>query len=138
MCQFLCSRSFQSKTGPFRLKPKSGFLTQSKKSFSTGSASPKSQSKTCFEAIASLNPPQHTHPHAHTPIPGTTQQNHTTAPKPSGLLSLMLLLAASQRGAYLTPPTSSVYHTMAAARGIGVISSTTAMPAVKWPVPSWS
>ena len=29
------------------------------------------------------------------------------------LLSLLLLLAASQRGTFLVPPASSVYHTMA-------------------------
>ena len=83
-----------------RLKPKSGFLTQSKKAqlfstensdwriqsknstFSTGSASRKTQSKKLpvekfsrkslrlfFEPIASLLQPQNTHLHAHTPTP---------------------------------------------------------------------
>ena len=82
-----------------------------------------------FEPIASLIPPKNTHQHAHTPIPGTTQQYHTTAPTlPS--LSLLLLLAASQRGALPAPPASSVYHTTAVARVIDAISPTTVMPAV--------
>ena len=63
-----------------------------------------------FEPIASLIPPQKTHPHAHTSIPGTTHQYHTTAPT-LPWLSLLLLLAASQRGALLAPLASSVYHT---------------------------
>ena len=33
-----------------------------------------------FEPIASLISPQNAHPHAHTPIPDTTQQYHTSAP----------------------------------------------------------
>ena len=71
----------------------------------------KTQSKkfyTCFfQPIASLILPQNTHPHDHTPIPGTTQQYHTTAstlPWPS----LLLLLAASQRGALLMLPAQVV------------------------------
>ena len=55
-----------------------------------------------FEPIASLIPPQSTHPHAHTPISGTTQQYHITAPT-LPLLSLLLLFAASQRGALRSP-----------------------------------
>ena len=72
---------------------------------STGSASRKLVEKNVhlfFYPIASLVPPPTTHPHAHTPIPGTTQQYHTTAPKLTWL-SLLLLLAASQRGAFLAP-----------------------------------
>ena len=82
-----------------------------------------------FEPIASLIPPQNTHPHAHTTIPGTTQQYHTTAPT-LPWLSLLLLLAASQRGALLAPLASRVYHTTAVARVIDAIVPTTATPAV--------
>ena len=45
-------------------------------------------------------------------------------------VSLMLLLAASQRGAFLLPLASSVYHTTAAARGLGPMLPPTAAPAV--------
>ena len=45
-------------------------------------------------------------------------------------LSLLLLFAASQRGAVLVPLDSSVYHTTAAARGIDPMLPTTAAPAV--------
>ena len=140
--------------GPSPAEAQIGFLIQSKKKsffysaffdeqfdwqiqskkfiFSSGSASRKSKviRKRIFEPIASLISPQNTHPHAHTPIPGTTQQHHTTAPTLVWLLSLLLLLAASQRGAYLASPASSVYHTMAAARGIDVILPTTVTLAV--------
>ena len=83
-----------------------------------------------FEPIASLIPPQNTPPHAHTPIPGTTQQYHTTAPT-LPWLSLLLLLAASQRGALLAPLASSMYHTTAVARVIDDMLPTTATP-VAW------
>ena len=71
----------------------------------------------------------HTHTRYHTPIPGTTQQYHTTAPTLASLPSLLLLLAASQRGALLAPLANSVYHTTAAARNIDAILPTTATPA---------
>ena len=45
-------------------------------------------------------------------------------------LSLLLLLAASQRGTFLALLASSVYHTAAAQRGIDPILPTTATPAV--------
>ena len=45
-------------------------------------------------------------------------------------LLLLLLLAASQRGALLAPLASSVFHTTAVARVIDAILPTTAMPAV--------
>ena len=91
--------------------------------FPTGSASRKTQSKkfyTCFLflPVASLIPPQQTH--THTPIPGTTQQYHTTTPT-LPWLSLLLLLAASQRGALLAPLSISVYHTTAVARVIDAV-----------------
>ena len=141
--------------GRFRLKPKSSFLTKSKKgdfdstfptefsdwgiqsknlTFSTGSVDlsvEKLKSKkfyTCF-----LNPSHRSSHHktqTHTPIPGTTQQYHTTAPT-LPWLSLLLLLAASQRGALVAPLASSVYHTTAAARVVDVILLTTATSAVE-------
>ena len=46
------------------------------------------------------------------------------------MLSLLLLLAESQRGAFLVPLASSVYHTTAAARGLDPMLPTTAAPAV--------
>ena len=103
---------------------------QSKKStFSTRSASRKTQVEKVlhlfFEPIASLIPPQNTHPHAHTPIPGATQQYHTTA-RTLPWLSLLLLLAASQRGAVLALLASSMYHTTAVARVIDALLPTTA------------
>ena len=70
-----------------------------------------------------------THPHAHTPISGTAQQYHTTAPT-LPWLSLLLLLAASQHGALLAPLASSVYLTTAVARVIDAILPTTATPTV--------
>ena len=72
-----------------------------------------------------------THTRYHRPIPGTTQQYHTTAPT-LPWLSLLLLLAASQRGALLAPLASSVYHTTAVARVIDAVLPTTATPPVAW------
>ena len=83
-----------------------------------------------FEPIVSLIPPQNTHPHTHTPVPGPTPQYLMKAPTLAWLLSLLLLLAAIQRGAFLVPPANSVYYTMSAARGIDAILPTTATPAV--------
>ena len=65
----------------------------------------------------------------HTPIPGTTQQYHITAPT-LPWRSLLLLLSASKRGALLAPLASSVYRTTAVARVIDAILLTTAAPAV--------
>ena len=45
-------------------------------------------------------------------------------------LSQLVLLAASQRGAFLVLLASSVYHTTAAARGLDPILPTTAAAAV--------
>ena len=136
------------------MRPKLGFLTQSKKGFFDSTFFDRvfrlgdplekldvfdwiCQSKNSvekklhlfFEPIASLIPPQKKHPHAHTPIPGTTQQYHTTAPSPPWP-SLLLLLAASQRGALLAPLASNIYHTTAVARVIDAILPTTATPTV--------
>ena len=98
----------------------------SKKNYRVDPPLEKVSRKRC-EPIALLNLHK---THTNTPIPGTTQQNHTTAPTLAPRLSLLLLLAASQSGAFLALPASSVYHTMAAARGIDVILPTTATPAV--------
>ena len=45
-------------------------------------------------------------------------------------LPLLLLLAVSQRGAFLVPLPSNVYHTTAAPRGLDLMLPTTAAPAV--------
>ena len=70
-----------------------------------------------FESIASLIPPQNTHPHAHTPIPGTTQQYHTTAPT---LPWLSLPLLSRRKSAWRTPSSSArqqrVSHDSSSAR----------------------
>ena len=79
-----------------------------------------------FEPIASFIPPPNTHPHTHT-------RYHTAASYKAltlAWLSLLLLLAASQRGAFLVPLVSSVYHTTAAACDIDPMLPTTAAPAV--------
>ena len=135
------------------MKPKSGFLAQSKKGFfgSTffdcvfrlGDPVEKvvffhwiCQSKNSvekvlhlfFEPIASLIPPPYTptRPHTHTRYHIAVSYTAPTLP----WLSLLLLLAASQHDAFLAPLASSVYHhTTAAARGIDLIVPTTATPA---------
>ena len=122
-------------------------MTQSKKSsfrlncfrlsFPTGGSSRKAPSKKFCTCL--FNPSHrssHHKAHTHTPKPGTTQQYHTTAPTVAWL-SLRLLLAASQRGAFLAPLASSVYHTTTAARGIDVISPITATPAVALAALGW-
>ena len=82
-----------------------------------------------LEPLASLIPSRNPGPHAYIPITGITPQYHTTAPTLALLLSLLLLVAASQRGTFLALPASSLYHTMPAARDIDVILPTTATPA---------
>ena len=132
--------------GLFRLKPKSGFLTQSKKPFSTQLFSTENsdwriQSKNSvakvfhvfFEPIASLIPPPNTHPHGHTATHPYQVQYHTAVPYKAvtlAWLSQLLLLAASQRGAFLALLASSLYHTTAAARGLDPMLPTTAAPSV--------
>ena len=70
----------------------------------------------------------------HTPTRPHTHTRYHTAVSYKALtlawLSLLLLLAARQRGASLVPLASSVYHTTAAARGIDPMLPTTAKPAV--------
>ena len=73
---------------------------------------------------------EHTHkatrPHTHTRYHTAVLYKALTL----AWLSLLLLLAASQRGAFLVPLASSVCHTTAEARGIDPMPSTTAAPAV--------
>ena len=129
--------------GLFRLNPKSGFLTQSRKGlstqlFSTENSDWRIQSKNSVEKvshvfhepIASPIPPQNT---LTTTRPHTYTRYHTAVSYKAltlRWLSLLFLLAASQRGAFLVPLSSSVYHTTAAARGIDHMLPTTATPAV--------
>ena len=84
-----------------------------------------------FESIASPIPPPNTHPHGHT---ATHHTRYHTAVSYKALtlawLSLLLLLASSQRGAFLVPLASSVYHTSAPPRGLDPMLPTTAAPAV--------
>ena len=128
---FLHSRKMAFSTQLFSTEFSDWGIQSKNSNFSTGSLSRKTLSKkfyTCF-----FNPSHRsfhkTHPHAHTPIPGTTQQYHTTAPT-LPWLSLLLLLATSQHGALLAPLASSMYHTTAVARVIDAILPTTATPAV--------
>ena len=65
------------------------------------------QSETSFNP--SHRPSHHKSTKAHTPISGTIQQYHTSAPTLAWLLSLLLLLAARKHDKSLAPPASSVY-----------------------------
>ena len=71
-----------------------------------------------------------TRPHGHTPI--HTKYHTAVSYKALTLtwLSQLLLLAASQRGAFLVLLANSVYHTTAAARGLDPMLPTTAAAAV--------
>ena len=160
---FSYSRSCQSRTAVSDWSPNRAFLHSWKRAYSTqlfstefsdwgiqsknstsstGSISRKTQSKklyTCF-----FNPSHrssHHKTHTHTPahpyqVPGTTQQYHTTAPT-LPWLSLLLLLAASQRGALLAPLARSMYHMTAVARVIDAILPITATPAVALAALGW-
>ena len=66
--------------------------------------------------------------HTHT-LKGVILQYHTAA-MTLPWLSLLLLLAASQRGGLLAPLPARVYHTTAAARDIDAMLPTMATPAV--------
>ena len=129
----------QPKTAFFDLIPNRAFLHSRKRAFSTqlfsaefsdwGIQSKNSVEKVShvfFQPIASLIPPQNTHPHAHTPIyqvPHSMQQRrlwpgcHCCSFSPQVSVAHSLLV-------------SSVYHTTAAAHGIDAILPTTATPAV--------
>ena len=93
-------------------------------SFSTGGSSRKVESH--------RSSPHRTHTHTAT-RPHTHIRYHTAVSHMAltlAWLSLLLLLAASQRGAFLVPLASSVYRTTAATRGIDPMLPTTAAPAV--------
>ena len=155
---FLIQSDLSVENGLFRLKPKSSFLIQSKRAFSTqlfstensdwriqsknstfstgsSSSSRKTQSKkfyTCFLNRSHRSSHHQTLTHRAT-RPHTHTRYHTAVSYKSltlAWLSLLLLLAASQRSAFLVPLTSSVYHTTAAARGTDPMLPTTAAPAV--------
>ena len=76
----------------------------------------------------------HHQTHTHTATrPHTYTRYHTAVPYKAltlASLSQLLLLAGSQRGAFLVPLASSVYHTTAAARGLDPMLPTTAAAAV--------
>ena len=117
----------------FRLSDPTGTSSRKGPSIYTGGVSVKLPSRRRVMK-PSHRSSHHKNTHTHTStlpaVPGTTPQHHTTALTLAWLISLLLLLAASQRGAFLAPLTSSVYHTMAVACGIDVILQTTATPAV--------
>ena len=154
---FLIQSNLSVENGLFQLKPKSSFLTQSKKRFFDSTffdwefrlADPVEkvecfdcilQSKNSvgkvlhvfFEPIASFIPPPNTHPHSHTATyhPYLVPQCSIMQGAALAWLSLLLLLAASRRGAFPVPLASSVYHKTAAARGIDSMLPTTSAPAV--------
>ena len=124
--------------GLFRLKPKIGLsytvenelfrLNFCRLSFPTG--------RPCRKILRVFFNPSHrsshhkTHTNTSTHLYQVTQRYHTAAPTLPRLLSLLLLLVASQRGAFLAPLVSNVYRTMATASGIDAILPTTATPAV--------
>ena len=93
-----------------------------------------------IEPIATPIPPRNKRPHGHTPIPGTTLLYHIRRWR---WLSLLLLFAASQRGAFLSIVVSGVllssivYHTTAAARGPNLMLPTTTAPAVALAALGW-
>ena len=156
---FLIQSDLSVENGLFRLKPKSGFLTQSKKGlfrlnfFSTENSDWRIQSKNSTLQLIRLADPveklgrknlhvfwnrshrssnRQTHTHTAT-RPHTHTRYHTTVLYKAltlAWLSLLLLFAASQRGAFLVPLASSVCHTTGAARGIDPMLPTTAALAV--------
>ena len=94
-----------------------------------------------FEPIASFIQPPNTRSHGH---PATRPHTHIRCNREVSYkavtlawLSLLLLLAASQRAAFLVPLTSSVYDTTTAVRGINPILPTTAAPAVALAALGW-
>ena len=144
---FLIQSDLSVENGIFRLKPKSSFFTQSKKErmsfssqlFSTENSdwqilSKKSVEKfyTCF--LNRSHRSSHHQTHTHTATRPHTHTRYHTAVSYKALtlawLSLLSLLAASQRGAFLVPLASNVYHTTAAARGFDPMLPTTAAEAL--------
>ena len=142
---FLQSRICQSKTAFFDRGPNRAFLHSRKRAFSTQLFSTEFsdwgiQSKNSVEKLSRKSftrvflthridhPTTKNTPHAHTPTQPHKVPHSTVSYKALTLawISLLLLLAASQRGAFLAPLASSVYHTTAVARGIDPMSPTTA------------
>ena len=119
---FLTQSDLSVENGLSRLKPKSGFLTQSKKSFfdgvfrlgdpvekvsfSTGSASRKTQSKSFTRVfLTHFNPSHrssHHKAHTHTPIPGTTRY-HTAVSYNSADAGLAITVASRRKSAWRIP-----------------------------------
>ena len=116
--QFLYRRIRQSKKVFFDWRSKPAFYTAQKELLTQSFSTERSDSQIQWNKIDDsteyisriapskpfVNPSQQKHAHAHTPIPATTQQYHTTAPTLAWLLSLLLFAAS---------PASSVDHTMA-------------------------
>ena len=145
---FLIQSDLSVENGLFRPKPKSSFLNlytvEKKRAFSTQFFSTEKsdwriQSKISVEKVYTCflnrsHRPSHHQTHTHTATRPHTHIRYHTAVSYKALtlawLSLLLLLAASQRGALLVPLASSVYHTTAAARGIDPMLPTTAASAV--------
>ena len=145
---FLIQSDWSVENGLFRLKPKSGFLTNNffRLRIPTAGSSRKNR-------LFRLDPPveklsrkvlhvffnrshrlSHHQTHTYTATrPHTHTRYHTVASYKAltlAWLSLLLLLAASEHGALLAPLASRVYHTTAVARVIDAILPTTATPAV--------
>ena len=105
-----------------------------------GGSSRKTQSKKFYKCfLKRSHRSSHHQTHTHTATRPHTHTRYHTAVSYKALalawLSLLFLLAASQRGAFLVPLASSVYHTTAAARGIDPMLPTTAAPAVALAAP---
>ena len=106
----------------------------------TGGSSRKTQSKkfyTCFLSRSHRSSHHQTHTHTAT-RPHTHTRYHTSVSYKAltlAWLSLLLLLAASQRGAFLVPLASSVFNTTAAARCIDPMLPTTTAPAIALAAP---
>ena len=140
---FLMQSDLSVENGLFRLKPKSSFFSR-KRAFSTqlfltGNSDWRIQSKNSVEKVHTCflnrsHRPSHHQTHTHTATRPHTHTRYHTAVSYKALTlawqSMLLLLAASQRGAFLVPLASSVYHTTAAARGVDPMLPTTAAPAV--------
>ena len=122
---------FSTENSDWRIQSKNSTL-------STGFSSRKTQSKkfyTCFCFLNRSHRSSHQQTHTHTATrPHTHTRYHTAVSYNKALtlawLSRLLLLAASQRDAFLVPLASFVYHTTAAARGIDPMLPATAAPAV--------
>ena len=102
----------------------------------TSGSSRKTQSKTFYRCFLNRSHrPSHHQTHTHMATRPHTHTKYHTAVSYKALalawLSLLLRLASTQRGTFLVPLASSVYHTTAAAaRGLDPMLSKTAAPAV--------